>query len=57
MEYLDGGALTDVAIHTEMTEGIIAAILKECLSALEFLHTLVPMATLGPLQGLATLLL
>lgn len=38
MDYLEGGNLTDVVVKTELDEGQIAAILKECLQALHFLH-------------------
>ncbi|VDM15943.1 unnamed protein product [Wuchereria bancrofti] len=38
MDYLEGGNLTDVVVKTELDEGQIAAILKECLNALQFLH-------------------
>ncbi|NWW74936.1 PAK3 kinase, partial [Climacteris rufus] len=39
MEYVDGGTLTSVLIQVFMEEGLIAAISKECLKALNFLHS------------------
>lgn len=38
MEYLDGGSLTDIVTDTELDEGQMAAVLKEILQALDFLH-------------------
>jgi len=38
MEYLEGGALTDVVTETVLSEGQIAGICKCCLEALAFLH-------------------
>lgn len=38
MDYLEGGNLTDVVVKTELDEGQIASVLKECLKALGFLH-------------------
>jgi hypothetical protein len=39
MEYLEGGALTDVVTETVLNEGQIAGISREVLAALEFLHS------------------
>lgn len=38
MDYLEGGNLTDVVMRTELDEGQMAAVIKECLLALNFLH-------------------
>lgn len=50
MDYLEGGNLTDVVVKTELDEGQIAAILKECLNALQFLHRQVIVSTEEVLQ-------
>ncbi|NWU28473.1 PAK3 kinase, partial [Dyaphorophyia castanea] len=39
MEYVDGGTLTSVLVRVFIEEGIIAAISRECLKALNFLHS------------------
>lgn len=39
MEYLDGGALTTVVQQTSLLEEQIAAVVKSCLRALEYLHS------------------
>ncbi|KAH7721881.1 CRE-MAX-2 protein [Aphelenchoides avenae] len=39
MDYLEGGNLTEVVVKTELDEGQIAAVLRECLLALNFLHS------------------
>ncbi|XP_066038617.1 serine/threonine-protein kinase PAK 3-like [Chamaea fasciata] len=39
MEYMDGGTLSDVIYETHMSEGKIAAISRECLQGLDFLHS------------------
>ncbi|NXO46258.1 PAK1 kinase, partial [Locustella ochotensis] len=39
MEYMDGGTLYDVINETQMSEGEIAAVSRECLQGLDFLHS------------------
>ena len=39
MEYLEGGALTDVVIETILTEEQISGITKRCNDALAYLHS------------------
>ena len=39
MEYLEGGALTDVVLETVMDENQMATVTKECLLALDYLHS------------------
>ncbi len=38
MEFLEGGALTDIVTHSKMDEQQIATVCKSCLRALAFLH-------------------
>eukprot|EP00117_Sycon_ciliatum_P040498 scpid42533/ scgid29752/ Serine/threonine-protein kinase PAK mbt; Protein mushroom bodies tiny; p21-activated kinase-related protein len=38
MEYMNGGALTDIVTHLRMDEDQIAAVCKSCLQALSYLH-------------------
>jgi len=39
MEYLDGGALTDIVTYSRLKEEQIAYICRSCLKALEYLHS------------------
>ncbi|XP_037980375.1 serine/threonine-protein kinase PAK 3-like isoform X1 [Motacilla alba alba] len=39
MEYMDGGSLHDVIRETHLAEGEIAAVSRECLQGLDFLHS------------------
>ncbi|KAL4238291.1 Serine/threonine-protein kinase PAK 7 [Mactra antiquata] len=39
MEFLQGGALTDIVTHNKMDENQIATVCKACLKALAFLHS------------------
>jgi len=39
MEYLEGGALTDIVLETVMDENQMATVSKECLLALDYLHS------------------
>ncbi|NXB85563.1 PAK3 kinase, partial [Vidua chalybeata] len=39
MEYMDGGTLSDVISETHMSEREMAAISRECLQGLDFLHS------------------
>uniref|UniRef100_A0AC35UE07 Protein kinase domain-containing protein n=1 Tax=Rhabditophanes sp. KR3021 TaxID=114890 RepID=A0AC35UE07_9BILA len=39
VDYLEGGNLADVCVKTELDEGQIATVLKECRQALDFLHS------------------
>ncbi|KOS13507.1 serine threonine kinase [Malassezia pachydermatis] len=38
MEYMEGGPLTDIVLHSILSEGQIAAIARECLTGLRHLH-------------------
>ncbi|XP_018560879.1 serine/threonine-protein kinase PAK mbt [Anoplophora glabripennis] len=39
MEFLEGGALTDIVTHARMDEEQIATVCKQCLKALAYLHS------------------
>ncbi|XP_023803414.1 serine/threonine-protein kinase PAK 3-like, partial [Cyanistes caeruleus] len=39
MEYMDGGTLRDIISETQMSEGEIAVVSRECLQGLDFLHS------------------
>ena len=39
MEFMEGGSLTDVVTRTKLTEGQIAAIVRETLEGLQHLHS------------------
>ncbi|XP_023776394.1 serine/threonine-protein kinase PAK 3-like [Cyanistes caeruleus] len=39
MEYMDGGTLSDVISQTHLSEDEMAAISRECLQGLDFLHS------------------
>ncbi|EAA05428.4 AGAP010874-PA [Anopheles gambiae str. PEST] len=39
MEFLEGGALTDIVTHSRMDEEQIATVCKQCLKALSYLHS------------------
>ncbi|XP_059484644.1 serine/threonine-protein kinase PAK mbt isoform X2 [Neocloeon triangulifer] len=39
MEYLEGGALTDIVTHARMDEAQIATVCQQCLRALAYLHS------------------
>lgn len=39
MEYLEGGALTDIVTHSRMDEEQIATVCKQVLKALSYLHS------------------
>ena len=39
MEYLAGGALTDMVSHARMDECQIATVCQQCLNALAYLHS------------------
>jgi serine/threonine protein kinase len=39
MEYMNGGQLTQIVEQTVLDEGQMGAVAKECLEALQFLHS------------------
>ena len=39
MEYMNGGQLTQIVEQTVLDEGQMAAVTKECVEALQFLHS------------------
>ena len=57
MELLEGGPLTDVVMETVLKESQIAAVVKEVLQGLQFLHSLVSNHLYRPISAFYSLVL